>query len=433
MKRILQLCVLACSLTLTSQAQITLTTKVKKEVVDSLSKALVNNYVFPDTARRMSAIIQKNLASGVYDSISDPWAFAQKLTRDLRSVYRDLHMSMNYNPQVEKNLSDTSSNRNSDNSAKDKAQNFGFKKLEILQGNIGYMRFDQFCSLSEEAKTTIKSAFSFLRNSDALIIDVRTNGGGEPQTVQYICNFLFAKRTHINDLYEHRTNKTDTFWTEPMSGYTPFTTIPVYVLTSKRTFSAAEEFSYDLQCQGRAQTVGETTGGGAHPVSFQLVGHGFIAMVPYARAINPITHTNWEAVGVKPDVAVNSDTALDAALFACYGAQLAIAKDSEKIKAILWCKNMLDANLHPHDIDSATLRSYTGKYGDEIFTYKGGALYMAGRSGKTSRLIALSLTAFKAVDFDNYKVEFMKNDGGQINQLLVTYDDGYTRMDAKEN
>jgi|WetSurSiteA1Bulk_404760.scaffolds.fasta_scaffold08057_2 retinol-binding protein 3 len=297
-------------------AQNQLTKAVKTEVVNNLAKSLIDNYIFADKARNMKNLIQKNLATGLYDNIKNPYEFSEKLTKDLRSVCNDLHLSVRFNPGQEKSLSDASDKsayKQTQAIEEAKKQNFGFKKVEILNDNIGYVYFDSFYDLNEMAKITVDRVFTYLKRSDALIIDLRNNGGGSPDMVKYICSFFFNKPTHINDLYERRTNKTQSYWTVPVKDSEYFSNIPVYVLISRNTFSAAEEFAYDLQVLHRAQLIGETTGGGAHPVSLQLITHGFIGFIPYARAVNPVTKTNWEAVGVKPDVKVASNNAIDTA------------------------------------------------------------------------------------------------------------------------
>jgi len=298
-------------------AQSQLTKTVKTEVVNNLGQSLLDNYIFADKARNMKNIIQKHLATGLYDNVIDPDEFANKLTIDLRSVCNDLHLSVVFNTRLEKSLSDNSdksTNNKKQAGEEAKYQNFGFKRTEIINGNIGYIYFDRFYDLNDEAKKTVENVFTLLKNCDALIIDLRNNGGGSPDMVKYICSFLFNKATHINDLYERRTNKTISYWTEPVKGSEFFSNKPVYVLISRHTFSAAEEFAYDLQVQHRALLIGETTGGGAHPVAPQLITNGFIGFIPYAQAVNPVTRTNWESVGVKPDVKVDPNNAIDAAV-----------------------------------------------------------------------------------------------------------------------
>ncbi|HLX93812.1 MAG TPA: S41 family peptidase [Puia sp.] len=413
-----------------------LTRDAKISVINHLSQSLLDNYVFADTARLMKVALQKNLSAGLYDSITNPAAFAQKLTRDLRSVYKDLHLGVRFDPQQEKNLLDTSRvNEAADrarNLARQKAQNFGFNKVEILNGNIGYVRFDRFASPNEEARATVGNVFGFLKNTTALIFDVRDNGGGDPEMVRYICNYLFDKPTHINDLYERRKNSTQAFWTEQVKGSETFSKLPVYVLTSDHTFSGAEEFAYDIKCQQRGEIIGETTGGGAHPVQPQPITNGFVGFIPFARAINPITKTNWEAVGVKPDLAVASDKALDEAMLACYDKQLATTSDSNKIKPVQWSRNILYAKIHPYYVDTVNLKSYVGKYGDGRFEYRDGGLYFTGRSGRVSRLVALSERTFKPQDIDYFKLEFKQDAAGKVIKVLFTFDDGYTELHMRE-
>ncbi|WP_183558015.1 S41 family peptidase [Mucilaginibacter sp. SP1R1] len=160
----------------------------------------------------------------------------------------------------------------------------------------------------------VVAALRFVSNSQYLILDLRDNRGGDPDMVNYVCGFFFKTRTHLNDLYERRNKSATAYWTAPNSILNTLKTIPIYVLTSNKTFSAGEELTYDLQTQKRAIVIGDTTGGGAHPVQPFAVENGFVANIPFARAINPITKTNWETIGVKPDIAAAADTALDVAI-----------------------------------------------------------------------------------------------------------------------
>jgi C-terminal processing protease CtpA/Prc len=151
---------------------------------------------------------------------------------------------------------------------------------------------------------------NYLAHADAIIIDLRENGGGDPKMIALVSTYLFSKPTHLNDLWERKSNTTQQYWTLPYVPGNRLEDKPAYVLTSKRTFSGAEEFSYNLKNLKRATIVGETTGGGAHPVRGQRIDDHFIIGVPFARAINPISKTNWEGTGVEPDVKVPAAEAL---------------------------------------------------------------------------------------------------------------------------
>ena len=183
---------------------------------------------------------------------------------------------------------------------------------EVQPGNVGYLKFNFFGPV-DECGDDATDALTKLADTDALIIDLRDNGGGQPAMVAYISSYLFDQRTHLNDIYTRRTNSTQEFWTRDVPGKKFGGTKPVYVLTAKRTFSGAEEFSYNLKSLKRATIIGETTGGGAHPTQRFRIDDQFSIGVPFARAINPITKTNWEGSGVTPDIRVPSSDALDTA------------------------------------------------------------------------------------------------------------------------
>ena len=180
---------------------------------------------------------------------------------------------------------------------------YGIDNMARLPGNVGYLELRGF-GPTELVGDALSAAMTVLSGTDALILDLRRNGGGEPNTVAYLMSHFFAHgdERHLNDLYSRATDTTRQYWTSPAVA-TRYTK-PVYVLTSKRTFSGGEECAYDFQTQKRGVIVGESTGGGSNPGDMYPVGAGFAAFIPDGRAINPITKTNWEHVGVKPDIAV---------------------------------------------------------------------------------------------------------------------------------
>lgn len=152
---------------------------------------------------------------------------------------------------------------------------------------------------------------AFVAHTRALIFDLRDNGGGAPATVALIESYLFDRPTRLNDLRNR--HWTTQFWTLPSLPGKRLSTQPVFVLTSHRTFSGAEAFSYDLKNLKRATIVGETTVGGAHTVGGHIVANYFLVQVPVDEAINPDTHSNWEGTGVLPDVKVSAAAALKVA------------------------------------------------------------------------------------------------------------------------
>jgi len=201
-----------------AQASGNLTPAIKAEVIDNLSSALLQNYVYPDTARRMNNFIQLRLKEGAYNKINSPIDFATVLSKDLRSVYDDLHLALIYNAVPENGSKSESYIATTAKRLQfEKQQNYGVPKAEILPGNIGYITINRFFSLGDQSIETMNSVFSFLKNSDGLIIDLRNNSGGDATMVNYICSYFFSEKTHINDMYEPRANKIYQYWTTPVS------------------------------------------------------------------------------------------------------------------------------------------------------------------------------------------------------------------------
>ena len=278
------------------------------------SRRLKEAYVFPDVAQKMEQAVQDRMARKEYDEITSAGRLAQLLTDHLQQVSHDKHLRVSYGgpagmPRGRPGPADREKMREFA-----AARNFGFEKVERLEGNIGYLDLRGFMP-AEIAGETCAAAMTFLANCDALILDLRKNGGGSPAMVALVCSYLFPAEpvVHLNDLYMRPENSTHQWWTLPFVPGKRFLKKPVYVLTSQRTFSAAEECTYNLQQLHRATIVGETTGGGAHPGGPQPIVDKFVIWVPTGRAINPVSKANWEGTGVKPDIETPAELALKTA------------------------------------------------------------------------------------------------------------------------
>jgi hypothetical protein len=285
----------------------------RKHVIDGAIAMLDEFYVFPEVAKKMGIAVRGRAKRGEYDLVTDGNEFAKLLTTHFRDVRHDRHIFVSFSPM---RLPEDSPAPSPEAMARYREamrdSNCGFEKVEHLQGNIGYVKFNSFADPEFCAPTAI-AAMNLLANVDAIIFDLRQNGGGDPKMVALVCSYLFEQQTHLNDLWTRKGDSTEQFWTLPYVPGQRLPSIPVYVLTSHRTFSGAEEFTNNLKVLKRATIVGEVTGGGAHPVAGHRIDDRFTIGVPFARAINPVTKTNWEGVGVEPDVKVSADDALTTA------------------------------------------------------------------------------------------------------------------------
>jgi retinol-binding protein 3 len=285
---------------------------MRKATIEGAIKQMNERYVFPDVARRVEAAFFSNLQSKRYDECDDAATFAAKLTEDVQAVTGDKHIRVRYSATLvpDSPKSEPSEVHLAQVRKEMEITNYGVEKVERLPLNIGYIDLRSFAPL-EFAAQSVSAAMTLVANSEALIVDLRKNGGGDPAMVAFMSSYLFDERTHLNSLYSREGNRTTQFWTQDwVPGKRFGQKKPVYVLTSKRTFSGAEEFSYNLKNLKRSTIVGETTGGGANPGGMRRISAHFMMFVPSGRAINPVTNTNWEGVGVEPDVEVSSDDAL---------------------------------------------------------------------------------------------------------------------------
>jgi hypothetical protein len=281
--------------------------QTRNRVIEQSISKLQQSYVFPEVAQRMGEALRKHRKAHDYDALKDGDVFAERLTKDLVDVSHDKHLRVAFSPaRFPDDLMGPEPQRPT---TPPRPVDCLFEKVEMLPDNVGYVKFDGFVGPAD-CGPMAEAAMAFLGNSDALIFDLRDNHGGDPAMVALVCSYLFAGPTHLNDLFDRSANTTRQSWTVPYVSGKRLPTVPVYVLTSAQTFSGAEEFSYDLQSLKRATIVGEATGGGAHLVRPERVDDRFVVVMPFARAINPITKTDWEGIGVQPDVKVAAADAL---------------------------------------------------------------------------------------------------------------------------
>jgi len=287
---------------------VTVDSALRHRVIDGVAANLTQFYVHPAIASQMVVALRAHQKAGAYHDLSDGFQFADRLTSDLRAVSHDLHLRVTFNPFKAPPQGPPTAQQLARMREQMQSDNCAFEKVEILPGDIGYVKFNGFMS-PEICAGTVEAAMAFVAHTRALIFDLRDNGGGDPAMVAFIVSYLFDHPTHVNDLFNRKGTATQ-FWTLPSITGQRLPAQPVFVLTSHHTVSGAEEFCYDLQNLKRATIVGETTAGGAHPTSGHVVADYFMIAVPFADAINPISHKSWEGTGVLPDVKVPAADAL---------------------------------------------------------------------------------------------------------------------------
>ena len=294
----------------------------RTKVIDGVIAALHEEYVFPTAVPKIAKRLRANTQRYATKS---PEKLAKLLSQDLHEITRDKHLAVSYSeaPIGPDAAADGALAAEQKAAMRVHAAQFNafFVKLERLPGNIGYLRLDGFAHPMVSAGPAA-AAMTFLADTDELIIDLRTCGGGHAEAVAMMISYLFdgSEPVRLNDIYWRPDDTTRQHWIMPVAGRR-YADKPVYVLVGPRTFSGAEDFAYTVRTLKRAKIVGEPTGGGAHPCRRRRLTPNFAVIVPIGRSINPITGRNWERVGVTPDIKVAEAKAFDAAYVAALRSQ----------------------------------------------------------------------------------------------------------------
>jgi hypothetical protein len=301
----------------------------RRQIAARAADAVRAHYQDPAAAERLAAVIAANIKRGAYDAPMADEAFADRLTADLRAVVPDKHMAVMFDlPEGADPAADP---------VFCTRQNYGVQAVRRLGGNIGLIELNlaPAVSFGDALFDRYAAAMALVHDTRALIVDVRAHIGGEPAAVAYFTSYFFDRDPFVINRIRYRGRPVADFRTTanprgPKYGERR----PLLVLTSPDTFSGGEELAYDLQATGRARIVGRTTGGGANPNEAYALGGRFTALVPNGAAENPITGTNWEGVGVKPDVEAEPAAALGVAQRLALEAALAQADNEAERQSI---------------------------------------------------------------------------------------------------
>ncbi|MEW1862514.1 S41 family peptidase [Streptomyces sp. NPDC088194] len=280
-------------------------------VIDETVELLIEHYVFPEVSEQLTVLLRQRLAEGAYD-VGGAEELAPLVTADLQSVNGDRHLRLKYHadsvPAGQGAAALAAMRRDFDSSLG------GAPRVESLSEGVAVVELAPMLFPLEWAAEPLSAALTLASRSRALIVDLRANLGGDPNTVAFVCGYLLDERTHLNTMYWRDGERYEQSWSAAhVPGARFGGSKPLYILTSDRTFSGAEELTYDLQQLGRAVVVGERTGGGAHPREGWTVHPHLEATIPVGRAVNPVSGTNWEGTGIQPDVPCAAADALDRA------------------------------------------------------------------------------------------------------------------------
>jgi hypothetical protein len=289
----------------------------RRAVLARVSELLETRYVDAKKGKELARQIRRDAAAKRWPESGNDEDFAEAVTTRLRDLSKDGHLSLGYS---DKALPPDADSAEEAFGAEEFEKwygvgvNHGFEEVRRLEGNVGYLNLTVFAPPSMGADLAV-AAMSLLAQSDALIIDLRRNGGGDGAMAKFLAGYLLDGAQGMSGKYNRPADTlTQAYSVEWVPGRRFGAKKPVYLLISKRTFSAAEAFAYDLQALKRAVVIGEPSGGGAHPFEYRRAGTHFVLSLPEGRSVNPITGKDWEGVGVQPDVAVPEQQALEKAL-----------------------------------------------------------------------------------------------------------------------
>ncbi|TFH07808.1 MAG: peptidase [Candidatus Atribacteria bacterium] len=398
---------------------------LRKRIIDKVSETVRECYVFEEDARRMADALLAQKQDGVFDPLESIPELAAALSRALQEVKADLHLSIGAWLPPEDGADQAAEDSYQEWLAGMPRRNFEFRKLEVLLGNIGYLDLRAFCPASIAGETAV-AAMQFLAHTDALIFDLRDNGGGD-NLVQYLQSYLFSEPTHMVSQRYRPGDRLEQTWTYAYVPGPRFSDVPVYVLMSRSSFSAAEDFAYTLQKQGRVTVVGEQTRGGAHPIEFYRFPELCLEiMIPNACSEDPFTGGNWEDDGVIPDVTATADDALLVAHELALTTLLKSLVDDEAKKQVEWALDRVRCHREGLALEPSQLALYAGTYGSSIeVTHSEQSLHIAWDGRRNHTMTPMGEHRFE-FDHGNQRARFVL-EKDQVKELVYSTYEGHER------
>ncbi len=424
--------------------------QLRQKLVDNIIRELHAKYVIPEKTKGIESYLRTKLRSGAYDKIESARQFASALTEDLRTAGKDLHLLVAYDPPLERALLATPVTPSVDlqelppspeRLAELRESNYNFKKVEVMRGNVGYLDLRSFVDLNY-SKETAAAAMNFLANSDAVIIDVRSNPGGFINLETFLASYFYGvDPVELLSRYHREGDVTVKDWTLREVPGRRLQYVDLYILTNRETGSAGEGFSFILQQRKRAKIIGEKTSGAGYGNKEMPIGNGFVFYNSIFRQFDSRTGRGWQEVGVEPDIAVPGERALSVAHLEAVKNLAAKESVGKRKQRLSWLATLLHLDAYGvKQIPTPILESYVGKYdgGKIVVSLEQGQLYFLGASGVRRKLYALADDTFLIEDTsvspeDQARVRFVKNATGVVTELQLMIADGRSFPRAKDS
>jgi retinol-binding protein 3 len=389
-------------------------------IIEQIVLTFDEHYIDADIAESMGVELRRRHARGDYDDVATLNELTSRLTDELQEICDDLHVLILPYKELP-------AYRFEDKLIGEPEDNFGFRRVERLPANIGYLRFDRFYN-TREAGATAVAAMNFLAHCDALIIDLRYNGGGDTTMSQLLTSYFFDEAKLLNTYYTRHGDKTEESWTMNYVPGPSMAETPVYLLISPHSFSAAESFAYQLKHMGRATLIGEATGGGGNAVTYKSYPEAWINIrVPNSRDINPVTGTSFQGIGVFPHIEVPYGDAYAVANREAVRSLLDTQTDEQKRRELQWAVDEYQAALKPVELGDEERTEYLGRYGERSIVEVCDRLHYRRQGSPPRALVAMGEDRFTFESermYSSYRMVFVRDGNGRVSGFYFDGPDG---------
>lgn len=414
---VILLCLFAIKINAANVENEVLNLDQKKKIIEKIGEILSKNYIYPEKAQSIEQKLVKWLAKEEINAEVDSKKFAMGLSRKLVEITNDLHFTIKADPYLVKQIRDASNPktekiRRAQQIEEGKLKNFGFNKISILEGNVGYLKFDYFED-PDLAGEKVASIMHTLADVDALIIDLRDNSGGYLEMAQLINSYFFIDNKDEVIFFDFYYNKNGSrvekkHWVLPFVMGERMTEIPLFILTSNGSFSAAEWMAYSLKHLGRATLVGEVTAGGAHPVEWKPINETLLINVPIGEIQSPATGSDFEGRGVTPHVTVESYKAIDTSHLLALDELKATSNNDVNYD---WYKPVIESRLQKVELSDDLIDQYVGRYGNRHIVRNGDRIFYSWDGKFKFELTPLTETLFSVAGVDDFRMKMVLKKG----------------------